>query len=378
MLAPGGRDSRAEPIDGSWRGLGASRSRRARLHRQDVGKRSVEVRERSAMFAGEEQQSATLDADEVGEVVQRAVTARKLLRVHVAQHDHVVAEEFLAGRECVHAERGAVGPLPPLRGVEKDDLDLDPLPARPTARTRARAAPSRSGSRTAGNPRRRGRALASSRSRESSARAGCWWHRSRPPRWGRRGRTSSRRLRAGVWETVIGTRLPARSGVTVTRPRSMSCPPTFSERTTGTGSPGTRPCAASRASNTSRSPTVIVSSACRSVRIEVGRFPRVADADEEERHACARRFARRLRQVVARGRDAVGEHDDGGERTAAERLEHFLDAFPQPRLVPERSPPPEPLSPFSRMISSSSRRRPSSTSRACSSVPTGRMPASTA
>lgn len=69
---------------------------------------------------------------------------------------------------------------------------------------------------------------------------------------------------------------------------------------------------------------------------EVGGLPRVAGADEEQRHAVERRGAGGFGQVVARGGHAVGEHDDGRERAAAELLQHVRDAVAEVRPVAGR------------------------------------------
>ena len=52
-------------------------------------------------------------------------------------------------------------------------------------------------------------------------------------------------------------------------------------------------------------------------------FLGIADADEKQRHAHLPRVLRRLDQILAFGRDAVGEHDDGGQRRAAKIVEYL-------------------------------------------------------
>ena len=61
------------------------------------------------------------------------------------------------------------------------------------------------------------------------------------------------------------------------------------------------------------------------VEDQVARLVGVADPDEVERHAGLGRLLSRLHQVVAFGRDAVGEHDDAGQGRAAELLQHRAD-----------------------------------------------------
>ena len=52
----------------------------------------------------------------------------------------------------------------------------------------------------------------------------------------------------------------------------------------------------------------------------------ISDADEEQRHLELRRVLRDLAQILALGGDAIGQHDDGGQRGAAEVVEHLVTA----------------------------------------------------
>ena len=65
-------------------------------------------------------------------------------------------------------------------------------------------------------------------------------------------------------------------------------------------------------------------------------IPALADADEIQRHPGPRGFAPGLRQVVPGGGHAVRKGDDRGERSAAEVLQHRLNAVAQPARFPLR------------------------------------------
>ena len=69
------------------------------------------------------------------------------------------------------------------------------------------------------------------------------------------------------------------------------------------------------------------------VQVQVLGLVGIAEADEEQRHAHLRGILRRLAKVLALGGDAVGQHDDGGQRRAAEVVDDLAHRRAQLRRV---------------------------------------------
>ncbi len=65
------------------------------------------------------------------------------------------------------------------------------------------------------------------------------------------------------------------------------------------------------------------------VQVKVAHLLSVADADEEQGHSHLPGVLGDLDQILALGGDAVGEHDDGGQRRAAEVVEHLAHGHPE-------------------------------------------------
>ena len=98
-----------------------------RGHRQEFAQRRAEQFRRGRLRAGQEEQAAAADLDELRQVGQEGVRPGQAGRVHVAPQDHVVGEEFGARRQV--AQRALVLLGVPGGGVEEHRTEFDRLVA---------------------------------------------------------------------------------------------------------------------------------------------------------------------------------------------------------------------------------------------------------